>query len=46
MTTSFDLRLKPGMVLTGKWKQGRYRIERLLGEGANGKVYLVEHKRL
>lgn len=46
MTTSFDLRLKPGMVLTGKWKQGRYRIERLLGEGANGKVYLVEHNRL
>jgi len=45
VTTSFELRLAPGTVLTGKWKQGRYRIERLLGEGANGKVYLVEHNR-
>lgn len=25
----------------GKWKNGQYRVERLLGEGANGKVYLV-----
>lgn len=40
-----ELRLAPGTVLTGKWKRGRYRIERLLGEGANGKVYLVEHNR-
>jgi len=45
VTTSFELRLAPGTVLTGKWKQGRYRVERLLGEGANGKVYLVEHNR-
>ncbi|EXX85049.1 serine/threonine protein kinase, partial [Paenibacillus darwinianus] len=45
MTTSFDLRLRPGMVLTGKWKQGRYQVVRLLGEGANGQVYLVEHRR-
>jgi serine/threonine-protein kinase len=33
------------MVVTGKWKQGRYRVERLLGEGANGKVYLVQRDR-
>lgn len=33
------------MVLTGKWKQGRYQVVRLLGEGANGQVYLVEHRR-
>lgn len=45
VTTSFELKLTPGTVLTGKWKQGRYRIERLLGEGANGKVFLVEHQR-
>ncbi|GGG24823.1 serine/threonine protein kinase [Paenibacillus abyssi] len=45
MATSFDPGLSPGMVITGKWKQGSYRIDRLLGEGANGKVYLVEHHR-
>ncbi|XEC94967.1 serine/threonine protein kinase [Paenibacillus tarimensis] len=45
MTTSFDPGLSRGMVITGKWKGGRYRVERLLGEGANGKVYLVEHTR-
>ncbi len=30
------------MVVTGKWKQSKYRIERALGEGANGKVYLAQ----
>nr|WP_156283392.1 serine/threonine protein kinase [Paenibacillus sp. NEAU-GSW1] len=30
------------MQVTGKWKHNRYRVERLLGEGANGKVYLVQ----
>lgn len=45
MTTSFKVDLRRGMVVTGKWKQGRYRIERLLGEGANGKVYLVQRDR-
>lgn len=45
MTTSFKVDLRRGMVITGKWKQGRYRVERLLGEGANGKVYLVQRDR-
>lgn len=45
MTTSFKVDLRRGMVVTGKWKQGRYRVERLLGEGANGKVYLVQRDR-
>jgi Serine/threonine protein kinase len=43
--TSSELRLAPGTVITGKWNRGRYRVERLLGEGANGKVYLVEQNR-
>lgn len=45
MTTSFKVDLRRGMMVTGKWKQGRYRVERLLGEGANGKVYLVQRDR-
>lgn len=45
MTTSFKIELRRGMVVIGKWKQGRYRVERLLGEGANGKVYLVQRDR-
>ncbi|WP_168123493.1 serine/threonine protein kinase [Paenibacillus sp. HB172176] len=45
MTTSFKFELRPGSVVTGKWRQGRYRVERLLGEGANGKVYLVQNDR-
>jgi serine/threonine-protein kinase len=39
------LELRRGNVVVGKWKQGRYRVERLLGEGANGKVYLVQRDR-
>lgn len=41
MTTSFKLPLKKGSLIIGKWKHGHYRVERLLGEGANGKVFLV-----
>lgn len=33
------------MTVAGKWRGRRYRIEKLLGEGANGKVYLVERDR-
>lgn len=45
MTTSFEWSLSRGTVLRGKWKMGSYRVERLLGEGANGRVYLVERQR-
>ncbi|CDN45517.1 protein kinase domain-containing protein [Paenibacillus sp. P22] len=45
MDTSFKLHLDKGMVITGKWRRRRYRVERMLGEGANGKVYLVERDR-
>lgn len=41
MTTLSKLPLKKGSVLVGKWKGQQYRIESLLGEGANGKVFLV-----
>ncbi|MEQ7054633.1 serine/threonine protein kinase [Paenibacillaceae sp. P-4] len=33
--------LRAGMVLHGVWNHRAYRIERLLGSGANGVVYLV-----
>ncbi len=33
--------LSPGTVIQGKWKHQTYRIVRLLGQGANGSVYLV-----
>ncbi|SEP05446.1 serine/threonine protein kinase [Paenibacillus sp. OV219] len=42
MTTSFEWSLPRGSIISGKWKQGSYRVERPLGEGANGKVFLVE----
>ncbi len=45
MTTSFEWSPSRGTVVRGKWKQGSYRVERLLGEGANGKVFLVERER-
>lgn len=41
MITSSSVALAPGSTITGKWNGNKYRIERLLGEGANGKVYLV-----
>lgn len=36
-----DPSFEVGMQITGKWNNYKYRIERLLGEGSNGKVYLV-----
>lgn len=30
-----------GQIIVGKWKNSKYEIQGLLGEGANGKVYLV-----
>lgn len=47
MTTSFELAIPVGAWIQGKWNKNQYRIERLLGEGANGKVFLVScRKRL
>lgn len=41
MATSSSPVFTEGRTIVGKWRQGRYRIVRLLGEGANGRVYLV-----
>ncbi|MCR8645852.1 protein kinase [Paenibacillus sp. N1-5-1-14] len=41
MTTLFNLDLRPGITLRGKWNGKLYTIERLIGAGANGQVYLV-----
>lgn len=46
MTTSSEQnRLPPGMVVTGKWNGKKYRLERLLGIGSNGQVYLANFGR-
>jgi serine/threonine protein kinase len=42
VTTSFEANLTTGSMVKGKWNQHLYRIERSLGEGENGKVYLVK----
>ncbi|WP_226991748.1 serine/threonine protein kinase [Paenibacillus sabinae] len=34
----------PGDVIVGKWRGNRYVVERLLGQGANGTVYLVSRE--
>ncbi|BCG56629.1 hypothetical protein PUR_00540 [Paenibacillus sp. URB8-2] len=34
----------PGDVIVGKWRGNRYVVERLLGKGANGTVYLVNRE--
>jgi serine/threonine protein kinase len=39
--TSYEPEFQTGTVITGKWNKGQYIVERLLGEGANGKVFLV-----
>lgn len=41
MTTSYNGLFSIGNILYGKWNKKQYRIERKLGEGANGMVYLV-----
>ncbi|WP_426455207.1 protein kinase domain-containing protein [Paenibacillus sp. S-38] len=42
---SSELSLPEGTAIQGKWNRGQYRIERLLGVGSNGKVYLVRQGR-
>lgn len=41
MTTSSKLVLTEGTWVNGKWNKNKYEVVRLLGEGANGQVYLV-----
>lgn len=41
MTTWYEVDFPVGYTIQGKWHGRKYRIERKLGEGANGKVYLV-----
>lgn len=41
MTTSSKLALAEGTWINGKWNKNKYEVVRLLGEGANGQVYLV-----
>lgn len=36
-----NLSLKKGSIVVGKWNGHKYKVEKLLGEGANGTVYLV-----
>lgn len=45
MITLSDRQLQPGTVLTGKWNGKRYRLEKLLGAGSNGQVYLASSGR-
>ncbi|CAM3099282.1 serine/threonine protein kinase [Paenibacillus sediminis] len=42
MTTSFKTTFSPGTIIVGKWRRSRYYIHRMLGQGANGMVYLVQ----
>lgn len=44
-TTSFKLNLPQGTRISGRWKGGRYVVQRLLGKGANGVVYLVKQEK-
>mgnify|MGYP001313609945 FL=1 len=41
MSTLSDRTFPNGTFISGKWHRRRYRVERLLGVGANGQVYLV-----
>lgn len=42
MTTLSNSGYPPGTVITGKWRKSRYIVQRMLGKGANGRVYLVQ----
>jgi len=46
VATSFEKELPPGTVLRGKWNGNRYVLERLLGVGSNGKVYLASRGKI
>ncbi|GAF10575.1 serine/threonine protein kinase [Paenibacillus pini] len=42
MTTSSNPAYPAGTIITGKWRKSRFVIRRVLGQGANGIVYLVQ----
>ncbi|AOZ92803.1 protein kinase domain-containing protein [Paenibacillus crassostreae] len=42
MATSSNTEYSPGTVVKGKWRNNRFVIQRILGSGANGTVYLVQ----
>lgn len=42
VTTSSNPEYSKGTVITGKWRNNRFVIQRVLGSGANGTVYLVQ----
>ncbi|USB33320.1 serine/threonine protein kinase [Paenibacillus sp. YPG26] len=42
VTTSYRTGIPAGTLVTGRWRGGRYVVQRLLGQGANGIVYLVQ----
>lgn len=44
-TTSSKINLPQGTRITGRWNGGRYVIQRLLGQGANGVVFLVKREK-
>lgn len=44
-TTSSKISLPQGTRIIGRWNGGRYVIQRLLGQGANGVVFLVKREK-
>ncbi|HEY0827865.1 MAG TPA: serine/threonine protein kinase [Bacilli bacterium] len=46
MTTSFDPTFPAATTITGKWNKRAYEVVYLLGEGSNGRVYLVRRGKL
>ena len=45
VATSFKISLPQGTQIRGRWHGGNYVIQRLLGQGANGVVYLVKREK-
>lgn len=45
VTTSSKISLPQGTRISGRWHGGHYVIQRLLGQGANGVVYLVKREK-
>jgi serine/threonine protein kinase len=45
VTTWYNRAFPAGTIVRGKWNEHTYRIERLIGEGSNGVVFLVRRGR-